>query len=1156
MILKKILLQTLPVLALLAFAACNRKPTEPALFAQLDSTQTGIGFRNDLPENDKLNILEYLYYYNGGGVSAGDVNNDGLTDLYFVSNRASGRGKNKLYLNKGNFRFEDTTEKAGLAGYADWQSGVTMADVNGDGWLDIYVCAVSNYKGLEGSNELYINNQDGTFNEKASEYGLDFQGFSTQAAFFDYDHDGDLDCYLVNHAVHTTRAYDKVSTRYLRDQSAGDVLYRNEMSREGEGRREEGGKKKSSKLFNPDSSSPPSSKFTNVSEQEGIYGAAMGYGLGIVVADFDNDGWEDIYVSNDFHEDDYLYLNKHDAAGRHTGFREAMREQMQHLSRFSMGCDAADVNNDGYPDLVTLDMYPADEKVDKSSGGEDPYDLFLYKLSYGYHYQFSRNCLQINHQGRKFSEVGAFAGVAATDWSWAPLLADFDNDGIKDLFISNGIVKRPNDLDYIKFLSQDSVYYQITQLKSTKFDQPSLAMMPSGKVHNYLFRGNKDLRYEDKSLAWGFAQPSFSNGSAYADLDNDGDLDLVTNNIDDPAGIFRNEGGQLFKNNFLKVKLQGAGANRFGVGAKVVLKSGGQMQVQHVMPTRGFLSSVEPGLTFGLGKTARIDSLFVLWNTGQMELRTNIKPNATLTLRQADAKLKSADFQWNPAKKPLFEEVTTKTAMPYKHRENVHFDFNRESLMPFMTSTEGPRLAVGDVNGDGLDDVYAVGAKYQGGTLLMQKSGDGFVSSRQPAFDKDSTMEAVDAAFFDADGDKDLDLYVVSGGNEFLNQMPELADRLYLNDGEGRFSSAPKGALPPMFDNKSCVRPADFDRDGDVDLFVGGRVVGYAYGQTPRSYMLVNDGKGTGGAPQFSDQTDRLAPELRRAGMITDATWTDTDGDKDLDLMVVGEWTEPKLFTNEKGKLNHSVTPSLSHLSGLWHAVTAADFDGDGDVDFVLGNLGTNTKLRKSGPQSGLRMYVGDFDNSTSIEQIVAYKMASANGNEAWYPLASKDEMGKQLPGIINKKYTDYKKFAGQTVDDIFDKGQLKTGSMLEINSFESVYLENKGKNLFEVRPLPAEAQWSRVYSLLPMDADGDGKLDLLLGGNFYGVNPYQGRYDASYGLVLKGDGKGNFQPLSLSGSGLLLEGEVRDIKIIRTAKGPLVLVGRNNLPMQVFKKK
>ncbi len=1120
------------VLSLLALAACKSKPSEPALFTPLDSTQTAIGFRNDLPANDKLNIVEYLYYYNGGGVAAGDVNNDGLTDLYFVANR----GKNKLYLNKGGFKFEDVTEKAGVGGFADWQTGVTMTDVNGDGWLDIYVCAVSNYKGLEGSNELYINNHDGTFSEKASEYGLDFQGFSTQAAFFDYDHDGDLDCYLLNHAVHTSRAYDQVSTRYLRDQSAGDVLYRNELQGAG-------GKGQGAKSDNPVPSASRSHRFTNISEQAGIYGAAMGYGLGVVVSDFNNDGWEDLYVSNDFHEDDYLYLNQKNGT-----FREAMREQMGHLSRFSMGCDAADVNNDGFPDLMTLDMYPADETVEKSSGGEDSYDLYLYKLQFGYHYQFSRNCLQINQQGKKFSEIGAFAGVAATDWSWSPLLADFDNDGVKDLFVTNGIVKRPNDLDYIKYINTDTVYYSITMMKSKAFDQPSIAMMPEGKAHNYVFQGTKSLQFEDKSEAWGFTKKTFSNGSVYADLDNDGDLDLVTNDLNDAAGLFRNEASTVSGNHFLKIKLQGNGGNRFGVGAKVVAKTGDSLQTQTLMPTRGFLSSVEPVLTFGLGKTARVDSLFILWNTGEMQVLANVKPNATLTLKQADAKRKATDFVWIPKTKPLFDSLRS-AVLPFRHRENSHFDFNRESLMPFFTSTEGPRLAVGDLNGDGLDDVVATGAKNQGSRVFMQRPDGSFAPSRQPAVERDSLNESVDAVLFDADGDKDLDLYVVTGGNEFYGTMPELADHLYLNDGKGGLQPAPPGSLPPMFDNKSCVRVADFDRDGDLDLFVGGRVVGYAYGQSPKSYLLVNDGKG-----RFSDKTDALAPELRRAGMLTDATWADTDQDGDLDLLVVGEWMEPKLFVNGKGKFAtgsiQSPNSEIQTLSGLWHAVAAADFDHDGDLDFVLGNLGTNTKLRKSGDQSGLRMAVGDFDHSGSTEQIVSYK----SGNR-WYPMAAKDELGKQLPGIINKKFNEYKAYAGKTVDEIFDKGQLDKGLKLEINQFASVYLENKGGNQFVVRELPKEVQWSRVMAFLPTDADGDSKLDLLVGGNFYGVNPYQGRYDASYGLVLRGDGKGGFAPLTFAQSGFLLDGEVRDLKTVRTAKGPLVLVGRNNAAVQVFRK-
>ena len=1099
---------------------CNGTASvEKPLFQSLDSAQTGINFVNRLQDTGQMNMLDYLYFYNGGGVAAGDLNNDGLTDLYFVSNQ----GPNKLYLNKTKpgqeIKFKDITDRAEIAGQADWQTGVTMADVNGDGFLDIYVCAVSQFRGLRGHNELYINNGDLTFTEKSAEYGLAFAGFSTQAAFFDYDHDGDLDMFLLNHAVHTSRSFDNVAARTVRDSAAGDYLFQNDGKH-----------------------------FTDVTAQAGIYQATMGYGLGVSVADINNDGWDDLYVSNDFHEDDYYYVNNHKG-----GFVESIRSAFGHTSRFSMGNDVADVNNDGYPDVMTLDMYPADETVEKSSAGEDPLDIYQYKLQYGYMNQYSRNCLQISESGKRFMDVGLTAGVAATDWSWSALLADYDNDGIRDLFIANGIARRPNNLDYTKYLADDE--QRAGNGPAHALDKTAIGMMPEGKVHNYLYHGTKGLVFEDKSVAWGFQTPNCANGAAYADLDNDGDLDLITNNLatgsperanrNEPASLYENRTNALFPGrHYLKVKLRGNDGNTFGLGAKVVLKTKNGLQTSELAPTRGFESSVEPVLTFGLDSLTSVDSLIVIWTNQRMAVQINVQANQTLTLRQADARQDASGYHFTAKPVPArFVDVSPSLAIPFVHKENLdYFDFVRESLMPFKVSTEGPKLAVGDVNGDGLDDFYVGGARGQAGTLLLQQPTGRFLPTEQAAFRADSAFEDVDALFFDADGDKDLDLYVVSGGNEFSGEAPQLADRLYVNDGRGQFGRD-INALPPVFGNKSCVRAVDFDHDGDLDLFVGGRVVAFKYGQSPRSYLLLNDGKG-----RFTDQTDPLAPALREAGMVTDAVWTDIDQDRDPDLIVVGDWMPPTLFTNTNGKLSAGKPLADGPLNGFWQCLLAADFDGDGDTDLMAGNLGTNTKFRKNGADSEVKMWVKDVDNNQTIDQILACKH-----DDDWFPVAFRDELGKQMPGIINKRFTNYLSFAGKPIRDLFKTDELAGADELQVNQFASMYLENRNGRFIR-HELPMAAQVSKLFTLRAFDIDHDGDLDVLGGGNFYGVSTYQGRYDASYGLVLQNNGQGRFSSLSPTETGFVLAGEIRDIRPVQTPAGPLLVVARNAASLQIFR--
>jgi enediyne biosynthesis protein E4 len=1089
---------------LITLVACKKEATVKQLFEKQSAKITNVKFSNTLPQKDSLNILDYLYYYNGGGVASGDINNDGLADLYFISNR----GENKLYLNKGNMKFEDVTIKAGVKGISNWKTGVSMVDINADGWLDIYVNVVGNYKGLNGKNELYINNKNGTFREKAAEFGLDFKGFATQSTFFDYDKDGDLDCYILTHAVHSVSSYDRVSARALRDGEAGDYLMKNENG-----------------------------KFKDVSKLAGIYGAAMGYGLGIVTADINNDGWEDIYVSNDFHEDDYYYINQQNGT-----FKESVKDHFKHLSKYSMGSDVADVNNDGYLDIFTTDMHSEDETTEKLSLGEDAYDIYQYKLQFGFYNQYSRNCLQLSNKGQFFSDVSPMAGVSSTDWSWSPLLADFDNDGVKDIFVSNGIKRRPNNMDYIKFLSGNTdsmVLHSIPVFGQKVKDNKAIEQMPEGKSPNYIYKGTDGWKFEDMSKTWGFKDETLSNGAIYADLDNDGDLDIITNDLDSPAGIFKNTSeSDIENNNFLKIKLEGTTGNTFGIGAKVYAKNRDKLQYLSQQPIRGFMSSNDPILHLGLGANKKVDTLVVIWNTGKMEIKTNVKSNQVITLKQIDANLDGKNFSFEKKSDLIFEENNL-VNLP-SHEENGYIDFIREPLIPFLSSSETPKIAVADINGDGLEDYYQCGSRQKSRYLMLQKPDGTFIESSNKTINDDSNFEDTDALFFDADGDKDPDLYVVSGGNEFFENMEEIMDRLYINDGKGNFTKKTDAIAKGSYPNKSCVKACDFDQDGDKDLFVGGRTISSNYGTVPQSFLMVNDGKG-----KFTNQA---TDEMKTLGMVTNALWTDINGDKTLDLIVVGEWMGIKTFLNKNKKLTLTQN-GLEEYVGFWYGLETSDIDDDGDMDLVVGNLGTNTKYIKQAKPK-MRMYANDMDGNGMMEQIIAYQK-----NNDWYPAASRDDLSRMAPGLINHRFPKYADYAGKTIEDLFTKDELngKNAKMYEVNTFESVFIENLGNEKFKVNPLPKEAQVSKIFSIKALDIDNDNKSEILLGGNLYGVSTYQGRYDASYGLILKFT-KNGFVSQMPAETGFILNGEVRDIKTIKTKTSTNILVARNNLKPQFFK--
>ena len=1097
------------VLVASLFVTCSLPDNEKkkTLFTEIETLESGIDFVNELPFNKEFNIYTYRNFYNGGGVALGDVNNDGLIDVYFTSNL----GSNKLFLNKGNFRFEDITEKAGVAGTRSWSTGVNMVDINGDGWIDIYVCNSGDIKGGNKQNELFINNGDLTFTEKGEAYHIADPGYTTHAAFFDYDKDGDLDLYILNNSYQAIGSFNlRKNERPKRDVLGGDKLMRNE----GE-------------------------YFTDVSEAAGIYGSVIGFGLGVTVGDIDKDGWPDIYVSNDFFERDYLYINN-----RNGTFKECLPDQIRSISGASMGADLADINNDSYPDIFVTEMLPHDDARLKTVTTFENWDRYQYNLQNDYYHQFTRNMLQLNNGDGSFSEIGRLSGVEATDWSWGALIFDMDNDGLKDIFVANGIYQDLTNQDYLRYISNEEVVKSIVAGNTVDYKR-LIESIPSTPIPNFAFQNQGGLNFIDRAEAWGMGKPSFSNGSAYGDLDNDGDLDLVINNVNSQASVLRNETNLLFpRHHYLKFELKGFDKNTFAFGTKITITHKDAIFYIEQMPIRGFESSMDPRPNIGLGKIDTVEQILVEWPNGTCNLLENIITNQTLRLDQKNGVSQNSIKSHPPIKNlgsPLFEPVA-KDLISFTHVENEFVDFDRDHLIYQMLSSEGPRISKGDVNGDKLDDVYVGGAKDQAGALFVQQANGQFKRTNEALLERDKVSEDLGSQFFDADGDGDQDLYVCSGGNEFSTSSTALMDRLYINDGKGNFSRSSQILPISRFESTSTVKASDYDGDGDQDLFVGVRLLPFSYGLAVNGYILNNDGKGN-----FKDVSTQIAQGLQNVGMITDAAWADVDGDHDEDLMVVGEYMPVKVFINENGKFkDNTVQAGLSKSSGWWNRIEGADLDHDGDMDFVVGNHGLNSRFRATA-EKPVCMYVNDFDDNGTIEQIVC----TYNGEKS-YPMVLRHDLVNQIPSL-KKKYLKYDNYKDQSITDIFTPEQMAKAVKLDAYELATSVLINDGRGNFLLKHLPVEAQFSDVYGIELSDFNQDGNQDILLGGNLFKAKPEVGRYDASYGLYLIGDGKGGFTPINSRESGIRIEGEVRDIISIQVGQRQVTLVARNNASIVAY---
>ena len=1105
MIFRVLPLRTLLLLSLLALTG-NAFP-QSTLFRLLPPSRTGITFTNRIFENDSLNILNQANIYNGGGVGIGDFNNDGLPDIFFSGNMVSSR----LYLNKGNLKFQDVTDQAGVGGLGHWCTGAAVVDINGDGLMDIYVSASFRKDPQQRTNLLYINQGPGkdgipVFKESARAYGIADTGYSTQGEFFDYDHDGDLDLYLVTNQLNDPKTPISFRPKVV-DGSAlnNDRLYRNN----GDG------------------------TFTNVTKEAGIL--IEGWGHAACISDFNQDGWPDVYVSNDFVSNDLLYINNHDGT-----FTNRLGEYFSHTGWNAMGTDVVDFNNDGLADLISLEMLPENNLRKKRMLSGNEYYNYFNSSRFGYTHQYVRNTLQLNRgmspEGHPvFSEIGFMAGIYETDWSWCPLAADFDNDGFRDLVITNGLPRDVTDLDYVAYNNGQGG-------GAAKLSLKMVDSLPVVRLPGYSFRNKGGSLFENTSAEWGFTHPSFSNGGAYADLDNDGDLDLVINNINDLAFVYENTSNHSpgLSHHWLTVILKSEGPNRDGIGATLrIYYEGGKQQLYEHQPTRGYMSTDDYRAHFGLGSAAKIDSLRVRWPDGKTQLLTGLNADRTLTVYSRDAAGYTAPSVTSPVT-PLLRQASADYGIHFRHEEKDVIDYNIQPALPHKLSQYGPGIAVGDVDGNGFEDFYIGGSVGHTGTFFLQDAKGNFTldSTRLPLTDK-HPGEDMGLLFFDADGDGDLDLYVVSGSYELPPNHSAAQDILYFNDGQGHFTPRFE-ALPKMFSNGSCVRAADFDGDGDLDLFVAGRVVSGAYPTAPRSYLLENH------SGSFFDVTKRWCPELQDIGMITDALWSDFDGDGHPDLVLTGEWM-PVTFLRNTGNSLTSLADAtgINTHTGWWNSLVAGDFDNDGDIDYIAGNLGLNTNYQAS-PKEPMTLYAKDLDNNGLLDAMVFCYMKAEDGARKPFPMTAKDDMVSQMIGI-RKKYPTYKAYGLATMDDLWPPKDRENAQMLRATDMASSYIENLGNGKFAIHALPAEAQTAPIYGMAGDDLDGDGNLDLLMVGNDYGMEPYSGRQDAFMGLYMKGDGKGHFTPLSITASGFYVKGDAKGLTKIHTARNEDIYIATRN---------